>query len=245
MKNLFLLSAWLLFMPAALHAQLQKNNLLLEGSFAYSRSTPKYTTVTLPSGPNGQVPMDIVSQSLLLSPTAGLFLTDRLALSGGIIYSRSSHKQESPPVSLGPSTGFGTEYPRSNSHAVSNDIAPLLSLRYFYPLSDKIYFNARLGAAYHFTRSRLESNYYQGSNSGGYTINYAGNHLDLSLSPQLVYFLNRWLGLEAQLGGLSLITAQKDSRYPSDRQPGSSLDLSLAPSAWKFGLLFNLGGERN
>lgn len=100
MKNLFLLAVWLLFMPAAVHAQLQKNNLLLEGSFAYSRSTPKYSTVTLPSGPNGQVPMDIVSQSLLLSPTAGLFLTDRLALSGGIIYSRSSHKQESPPCFL-------------------------------------------------------------------------------------------------------------------------------------------------
>lgn len=223
----------------------KKNNLLLEGSFAYSRSTPKYSTVTLPSGPNGQVPMDIVSQSLLLSPTAGLFLTDHLALSGGIIYSRSSHKQESPPVSLGPSTGFGTEFLRSNSHAVSNDIAPLLSLRYFYPLSDKIYFNARLGAAYHFTKSRLESNYYQGSTSGGYTLNYAGNHLALSLSPQLVYFVNRWLGLEAQLGSLSLLTAQKGSRYPADRQPGSSFDITLAPSAWKFGILLNLNAGKN
>lgn len=83
-----LLAAFLFFMPAVLHAQLQKKNLLLEGSFAYFRGMLKYSTTNY-----GQIPMDVVSQRILFAPMAGLLLTGRLLLSGGIILNRSSHKK--------------------------------------------------------------------------------------------------------------------------------------------------------
>jgi len=232
------LSFLLPFLYLNVFSQIQKGDVCISFNGNYSKSTNESGVLT-----NS---FTTESKNLNIGSSFSYFITNRVAIGIGLDYLWS--KSVTDNIQTIPNKFF-----QINQMDVKTNIyLPNVSVAYYYPIIDKLYFDLRLKCSYGKSKAKYNSTVFTAAyfddDDDPYTISlhtgrfssnykyYGDNENDIfiaNINPELTYFLTPSIGISLGLGGLeySLIDWNTD-QY--------NCAINLNPNYWNLGFRLKL-----
>jgi hypothetical protein len=217
MKKIFFIALAIIAI-ATVHAQTQKGKIVIGGQINLSGNND-YSVDTLNS-------YEYSSFGFQISPEAGYFISDHLAIGGSLIFGISNYSTTYKNPGQTPSKlKFETN---STNYGVG------VFARYYLKLTDKFYFCATGEAAYRYEPQKVKYTYndpdyiYPTNNPSTQKIH--RNTFSVRIAPGLTYFITPKLGIQGSFGNL---------RYSNSTSKNTSLNFDNHDNSESYGI--NLG----
>ncbi len=237
-RTVLLLLAIVICSSIKINAQDLKGSFYIDGNVNFSKDITN-TLFSLNSGETSE----FGTKTFGLTPNIGYGISNRFLIGVGVNYQQI--RTESLQQQSNPSSGYSTIFIRRDY--TTKTIAPTLFLKYLKPLSNKILFGVMLNLEYgkEKTKNNLPSSNFSGPLSGPFSnpITVAStkdftDYYGLSLSPEILFFVTKKIGLRANFNGFSFV---KKDAFATKKTTEYSFDLN--PSNWTFGVFVLLGGK--
>jgi outer membrane protein len=200
-------------------AQVSKGMKLLNGSIGLSRNTSNDER-TAGDSKN-------ISNSIFVSPMLGYFISDRVCVGMGLLFSNNQSKRTYETL-------FDSTTNENRSNSFQYGLSPFM--RYYIPFSEKFYGYLQVGVGGSLTRSETKTNGLRTYETKGFSIIPEANF-------GLTYFVSTRLALETRLVSINYTLSQLERiDVPNDKPTTrtSSLNLNYLGSGLSLGVSYYL-----
>jgi hypothetical protein len=219
----------LLFSGQSLHlkAQIGHKSIYLNGNLSFykisSLDASNYSRIT--------------THGFSVIPVVGTMVNRNILMGLGIGYLQEKNNGISSTILPGAGQTSYVDY-----ETLTRNVSALVFLKYLRPVSNQLYLSGRIVYSYGFQHAAI-TQYGSSTQDYHFTEVFNGTKVSyLKLSPEIMYFLTKKLGVEVDFGGLNLSWASQNVFGFTDGQ--FEYSLSLNPSQWEFGIFFILGGKQ-
>ncbi|QHT71422.1 outer membrane beta-barrel protein [Rhodocytophaga rosea] len=198
-------------------AQIARHTFYVDGSFNYSKKNNTGSA-------NNQ------ERSIQAAPNIGFFINERILLGVGINYSQINTEGQLLNVVQG--------YPATNIESITKTVAPLLFVKYIKPINDKFSFAVKGTYQYGLQKTDISLNGTSSVSSASYDTRVSS----FTLSPEILFFISKRIGMQVNFNGLSITSGNKQEFSKSVKY--TDYTFSINPSTWNLGLFLILGRKQ-